>query len=57
MQWGPALLKPMQVHQILIQIAVLAGFTPTASIVHFQIQIQISTVFNCLSHAIIQEKV
>ena len=35
MHQGPALLKTMQVGQILIQIAVLVGFTPAASIAQF----------------------
>ena len=35
MHQGPALLKAMQVHQMLIQIAVLVGFTPTALLVQF----------------------
>ena len=35
MHKGPAILKAMQVCQILIQIAVWAGFTPTASLAQF----------------------
>ena len=35
MHQGPALIKAMQACQILIQIAVLLGFTPTASLAQF----------------------
>ena len=35
MHWGHAPFKAMQVHQILIQIPVMAGFTPMASIAQF----------------------